>query len=290
MIIPYLVHILILIGIYAILAVSLNLALGYSGLLNLGHIALFGIGAYSSAILNSFGIPFIFSFILAGFITGIFGVILVFCTKTLKGDYYALASLGFAFVVYSLFLNFKYLTNGPLGITGIKKPNIFGFVLNENIHFLIFVIVICIISVFVINKIVNSGFGKLLGAMRDNELGLRILGKNTLALKYETMFISGFFAGISGSLFAHYIGYIEPNAFYLTELIFILTIVIIGGIASIKGSIISTFLIIFIIEFSRFLPFSSSIIGPARQIVYSIVLLIILIYKPRGLYGRIDLE
>ena len=290
MIIPYLVHILILIGIYSILAVSLNLALGYSGLLNLGHIALFGIGAYTSALLSTNEVPFIFSLLLAGIVSGIFGFILVFGTKKLKGDYYALASLGFAFVIYSLLLNLKDLTNGPLGIAGIPKPNLFGLTLNENIYFLIFVIIICLISVYIINKIVKSGFGKLLGAMRDNELGLRVLGKNTGKLKYKAMFVSGFFAGLTGSLFAHYIGYIDPNTFYISELIFILTIVIIGGIASIKGTIISTFLIIILSESSRFLPFPSSIVGPARQIIYSLVLLIILIFKPRGLYGRIDLE
>ena len=290
MIFPYLIHILILIGIYSILSVSLNLVLGYSGLLNLGQIALFGIGAYTSALLSTNGVPFVVSFILAGIISAIFGLLLVFATKKLKGDYFALASLGFAFVIYSLLLNLKEITNGPLGITSIPKPTLFGFIIKENFYFLLLVLIICIISIYIINKIVNSGFGKLLSAMRDNELGLKVLGKNTSKLKYKAMLISCFFAGISGSLYAHYIGYIEPNTFYLTELIFILTIVIIGGIASIKGSVISTFLIIAISETSRFLPFPSSIVGPARQIVYSVILLIILIFKPRGLYGRIDLE
>ena len=290
MIIPYLTHILILIGIYSILAVSLNLAIGYSGLLNLGHVALFGIGAYTSALLSAEGIPFIISFLMAGIVSGFFGFLLVFATKKLKGDYYALASLGFAFVIYSMLLNLKEITNGPLGIAGILKPSFFGLVFKDNFYFLILVFIICIISVYIINKIVNSGFGKLLGAMRDNELGLRVLGKNTAKLKYKAMFVSGFFAGLSGSLYAHYIGYIDPNTFYITELIFILTIVIVGGIASIKGSVISTFLIIIISESSRFLPFPSSIVGPARQIVSSVVLLLILIFKPRGLYGRIDLE
>ncbi|MBI2451764.1 branched-chain amino acid ABC transporter permease [Candidatus Pacearchaeota archaeon] len=290
MIFPYLIHILILIGIYLILAVSLNLSLGYAGLLSLGHVALFGIGAYTSALLNINGVPFVFSFLLAGLLAGFFGFLLAFATGKLKGDYYALASLGFAFVVYSLLLNLTEITRGPLGIPGISKPQIFGWAIKDNFSYLIFLALVCFVSIFLINKIVNSGFGKLLGAMRDDETGLRILGKDTKKLKYKTMFVSGFFAGISGSLFAHYIGFIDPNTFYISELVLILTIVILGGIASLKGSITATFVVIVLSELMRFLPLPSAIIGPGRQIVYAIVLIIILMFRPRGLLGRIDLE
>ncbi len=102
--------------------------------------------------------------------------------------------------------------------------------------------------------------------------------------------ISAFFAGIAGSLFAHYISYIDPNFFTLTEVILILTIVIVGGIASIKGSVAATFLILLIPEALRFINLSSAVVGPVRQIIYSLILLSILLYKPRGLFGRIDLE
>ena len=126
--------------------------------------------------------------------------------------------------------------------------------------------------------------------MRDNEIALRVLGKDTAKLKYKVMIISGFFTGIAGSLFAHYIGFIDPNTFYISELILLITIVIIGGIASIKGSVIATFIILSLSEIIRFLPLPSSILGPTRQIVYSIVLILILMFKPRGLFGRVDLE
>ncbi len=289
MIVPYIISILILVSIYIILGLSLNLALGYSGLLNLGQAALFGIGAYTSALLNLAGVPFLISFICAGIVSGIFGYFLVFATRNLKGDYYALASLGFSFVVYSLLLNFVFLTKGPFGITGIPRPNIFGFVFEHNLSFLIFSSLIAVLSIFCIDKIVKSGFGKILEAMRDDETQLRILGKDTLKLKYKVMFISGFFAGVSGSLFAHYIGFIEPNSFYINEIVLILTIVIIGGIASVRGTVLSAFLIVALSEFLRFIPLPSSIVGPGRQIIYALILIIILMYRPRGLYGRIDL-
>jgi len=289
MIDAYIINLLIFIGIYSLLAVSLNLALGYTGLLNFGHIAFFGIGAYTSTLLTMAGVPFILSFLLAGIFAGLSGFFLVWVAKKLKGDYFALASLGFAFVVYSLLLNLDF-TRGPLGIPGIPRPDFFGLVLNSNLSYLIFVFIVSFLSIFIIYKIIKSPFGRLLKAVRDDEVNLRVLGKNTLNLKYKSMFISAFFAGIAGSLFAHYISYIDPSSFYLSNLILIFIIVIIGGLASIKGSIAGAFVIILIPEILRFLNLPSSILGPMRQIIYALILILILIYKPRGIFGKVDLD
>ncbi|MBS3174940.1 branched-chain amino acid ABC transporter permease [Candidatus Woesearchaeota archaeon] len=286
----YLIHILILIGIYIILAVSLNIALGYTGLLNLGHIAFFGIGAYTSAILTREGIPFILALIISCIIAGCFGFLLVWITKRLKGDYLALATLGFSFLIYSLMLNLSSITNGPLGISGISRPNIFGYFLKSNFEFLLFVIFIAIISCMIMYAIIKSPFGRLLHATRDDELGLRVLGKNTIKIKYKAMIISSLFAGLAGSLFAHYNGYIDPTSFMLNSIIFIFTIVIVGGIASFKGSIIATFILFIIPELLRFFAIPSHVLGPTRQIIYALILIGILLFKPKGLFGRIDLE
>ena len=290
MIEAYLIHILVLVGIYIILAVSLNLALGYTGMLNLGHVAFFGIGAYTSALLTKSGVHFLIAFPLAGLFVTIFGYFLVLATNKLKGDYLALATLSFSFVVYSLLLNLTFLTRGPLGVAGIMKPEFFGLRILYPSQYLIFVAIIVTISVFIIHRIVKSPFGRLLQATRDDELGLKVLGKNTFKLKYKAMMISAFFAGIAGSLFAHYITYIEPNSFTLSELIFVLTIVIVGGLASLKGSVVSAFIIVMIPEALRFLSLPSAILGPMRQIVYALILLCILLFRPRGLFGRVDLE
>ncbi len=279
-----------MIAIYIILAVSLNLALGYTGLLNLGHVAFFGIGAYTSTLLVQNGTPFILAFILAGLFASVFGYLLVLATRNLKGDYLALATLGFAFVVYSVLLNWTSLTRGPLGIPGIPKPSILGLTIQSNEAFLIFVTILAILFCLIMYAIIKSPFGRLLEATRDDELGLRVLGKDTFKLKYKAMMVSAFFAGLAGSLFAHYISYIDPNSFILTEIIFIFTIVIVGGIASFRGSIAATVILILIPEFLRFLALPSSVIGPARQIIYALILLGILLYRPRGLFGRVDLE
>lgn len=290
MIEAYFIHLLILIGIYLILALSLQLSIGFTGLLNLGHIAFYGIGAYASALLVMAGWPFWFSFLSAGLIAMIFGFLLSLSSNRLKGDYLALATMGFSFVMYALFLNWTKLTRGPLGLPGIPRPEIFNIDFSENLSYFILVIIIALISYFIIKRITSSPFGKVLEAIRDDELAAQILGKNSLKMKSYALALSAFFAGIAGSLFAHYINYIDPSSFTLLQIIPILTIVIIGGLASLEGTIFATIIIVLLPEPLRFIGFPSSIIGPARQILFALILLAILIFKPKGFYGKVELE
>lgn len=286
----YIIHLLILIGIYIILATSLNLSIGFTGLLNLGHVAFFGIGAYASALLTLAGVPFITSFFLAGIIAACFGFLLVLATRKLKGDYLALATLGFSFVIYSVFLNWTELTRGPLGIPGIPKPTIFGLAITNNTSYLVFVALVMVGVLLFLWRLTVSRYGRLLGAVRDDEVALRVLGKNTFKLKAQSMAVAAFCAGLAGSLFAHYLTYIDPSSFFLSEIILVVTIVMIGGLASLPGTIVATILILLVPEALRFVALPSSVIGPARQLLYAIVLISILLFKPRGLLGRIDLE
>ncbi len=288
--VSYLLHIAILVVIYIILTVSLNLALGYTGLLNLGHVAFFGIGAYTSTLLVMAGAPFFGGLIAAGLFSAFFGFLLVAATNRLKGDYLALATLGFAFVVYSLFQNLREITRGPLGIPSIPRPSFFGFTISSPPEYFILFLVICALSIILIHRIVNSPFGRLLQATRDDEIGVRVLGKNTFRLKCIAMMISAFFAGIAGSMFAHYITFIDPTSFYLNELMLLLTLVIVGGIASMRGSIAAPVIIVTIPELLRFLDLPAPVLGPIRQMAYALILIAILLYRPRGIFGRIDLE
>ena len=290
MLTAYLIHLLILICIYIILAISLQLAVGFTGLLNLGHISFYAIGAYASALLALAGFPFWLSILSAGILAMIFGFLLSLPINKIKGDYLALATMGFSFVVYAVLLNWTDLTNGPLGLPGIPKPNLFGFDFSQNSDFLMLALAIALISYLIIKLITKSPFGKVLEAIRDNELAAKILGKNTFKMKAYAMAMSAFFAGIAGSLYAHYITYIDPTSFSIMELIPVLSIVIIGGLASLEGTVIATIILILLPEPLRFIGFPSSIVGPARQIIYALFLLLILIFKPKGLYGRVKLE
>jgi len=286
---PYFTHIAILIGIYAILAMSLNLTIGFTGLLNLGHVAFFGIGAYTSALLTIAGLPFPVSFVTAGLVASGFGFLLMLGVRKIKGDYLALVTLGFSFVIYSIFLNWTGLTRGPLGIPGIPKPEFGPLTISTNGDYLIFVIVTATIVGLFLWRLTKSRYGRLLEAVRDDELAAQVLGKNTFKVQAQSMMISSFLAGIAGSLFAHYITYIDPSSFFISEIILVLTILIVGGLGSLPGSVIAAAIILIIPELLRFIGLPSTIIGPMRQILYAGLLLGVLMLRPRGLLGKIDL-
>lgn len=290
MIDAYFAHLLIITSIYLILALSLQLSIGFTGLLNLGHIAFFAIGAYTSAILAKVGVPFWFCIIIAGLLPTIFAYILSVATNKLKGDYLALATLGFSFVIYALALNWISLTNGPLGISQIPRPALLGIDFSSNSNFLILALVIAIATYFIIRMITLSPFGKTLEAIRDDEIAAKTLGKNTALAKSVSLITSSLFAGIAGSLFAYYLTYIDPSSFTFSNLIPILVIVIVGGLASLPGTIFATIIIVLLPEPLRFLGLPSSLIGPGRQMLYALFLLLILLYKPKGFYGKVDLE
>lgn len=286
----YFIHLLILICIYLILSLSLNLSVGYSGMLNFGHISFYGLGAYTSALLALAGAPFLLCLLAGGLVAMLTGFLLALPSDKIKGDYLVLVTIGFSFIVYSLMLNLDGLTRGPLGLPGIPRPVIFGFGFEDNFYFFILIALITSIVYLIIQRITESPFGKLLEAVRDDELATKILGKDTFKVKAISLATSAFFAGIAGSLYASYITFIDPSSFSLMQIIPVITIVIVGGLASLPGTVLATIILTLIPEALRFVGFPSQILGPMRQIVYALILLLILIYRPRGFWGKVELE
>jgi branched-chain amino acid transport system permease protein len=286
----FFVHIAILICIYILVALGLNLAVGYTGQVSLGHIAFFGVGAYTSALLSAHHYPFIVCFIAAGLLAAAAGLAITLITRRLAGDYFALVSLGFSFIAYSIFLSWESLTHGPLGIAGIARPRIFGFAFNTLPLYLVLCLIVVVLAVAFFYRLVNSPYGKLLQAVRDEKLGAASLGKNVLRLKYQSMMVAACLTGLGGSLFAHYISFIDPMSFFLSEIILAFTIVIVGGLASLRGTVVAAILIVLLPELLRFLSLPSSVLGPLRQIIYALLLLGILLVRPRGLFGKVDLN
>ena len=285
----YLGHLAILIIIYSILAVSLDLAVGRGGILNLGHIAFFGIGAYTSTLLVMNSVPFLLGLLGAGFLAGITGFILALPTARLSGDYLAVATLGFGFIVESLMRNLS-VTRGALGIPGIPKPSLLGMEIASNFSYLVFASAIAGVSLFVMHRLMHSHYGRLVEAIRDDKTAAKSLGVSTLSVTSLTLFIAAFFAGIAGSLYAHYITFIAPGMFNLHELIFVFSIIIVGGLASFRGAIVGAIIMTLLPEPLRFIGLPSSIIGPARQMLFAILLLSIIYFKPKGLFGQVELE
>lgn len=285
----YLIYILILIGIYSILAISLQLSIGITGLFNLGHISFFAIGAYISALATLNGFSYSLAFLISGIGAMIAGFLLSLITHKLRGDYFALVTVAFYFIINAIELNWMSLTKGSLGLSEIPKPILFGYSFSDNFSFCILTLVVTICSYIIIYRIINSNFGKVLESIRDDEITSKVLGKNTFKMKTLSLGVSAFFAGIAGSLYASYITFIDPSCFTLLQLIPILCIVILGGLGSLKGTIIVTIAIVFFSESIKFIGISPTILSPMRQIIYAIILLMVLLFKPKGLYGKIEL-
>jgi branched-chain amino acid transport system permease protein len=283
MIIEYFIHLFVLIGIYAILAMSLNLAMGFTGLLNIGHIAFYGIGAYTSALLVlRLGMPFWFALLLACVVAALFGLLLSIPTVRLRGDYLALATLGFAIIFEAVTKNWISLTKGPLGLAGIPRPAFFG----STFSYMLLVFAFVVITYIFISHLTKTPFGRVLKAIREDEIVAKALGKDTTRFKVIALAISAFFAGLAGGLYAHYISFIDPGTFSIMESILIISMVIVGGLGSIEGSIIGAVVLTLLPEPLRFLPLPSYVIGASRQIIYALLLVMMLLVRPGGFLGK----
>ena len=290
----YLIHLAILFAIYGILGLSLNLVVGYTGLLSVTHAAFYGIGAYATAILlTSLGVNFFVSVLAAMIVSAIVALLIGLILSKFDDDYYALASFGFNIIIFSVFLNWQELTRGPLGIPGIGKPSFeifnFQFLISNNLEFLILALVFLALIYFASRFIVNSSFGRILKAIREDEKAIQIFGYNTLYYKLAIFVISAAMAGVAGSLFASYITFIDPSSFWLMESIFILAIVILGGLSNLKGSLLGALFLILLPEALRFVGMPNDIAAQMRQVIYGVILILLMLYRPQGLAGEYKL-
>lgn len=283
----YLLHILVIAGIYIILTLSLNLIVGYTGLPALGHAAFSCVGAYVSSLLAlNLGISPWIGLVIGACVAMLISIVVGFPSLRLKGDYLALATFGFGVIVYSVAKNWVSLTRGPMGLPGIPGFSILGYQLSEIWAYLILVIIFVIITIFIIGRIVNSPFGRILRSIREDEIASEALGKNTAKYKLLVFIIGAFFAGIAGSLYAHYITFIDPSSFTVMESISILLMVIFGGMGSIAGSVVGATILVILPEFLRFLGMPSSIAAPMRQMIYGLLLTILMLKRPQGILGK----
>lgn len=286
----YFIHLGILFSIYAILGISLNLVVGYTGLLSVTHAAFYGIGAYTTAtLLTQSGIGFFSSVILGVIIVFIISFLIGIVLSRLENDYYALGSFGFNVIIFFLFLNWQGLTRGPFGISGISKPELFGINFTSNFSFLILVLVFFSFIYLVSQFIVSSSFGRVLKAIREDEKTIQVFGYNTFYYKLAIFIISAAMASIAGSLYASYVTFIDPSSFALMESIFILAIIILGGLANIKGSVFGALFLILLPEVLRFVGFPVEFAAQMRQIIYGVILILLMLYRPQGLVGEYKL-
>jgi branched-chain amino acid transport system permease protein len=265
----------------------LDLVAGHGGFLSISQAAFYGLGAYTSALLAvQVGIPFCMS-ILAGMIVAFLASFVVSLPSLrLHGDYFVIATFGFQMILFSVFNNWMRITHGPLGIPGIPQPVIFGWHATSHLDFLILAVAFSCFGYFVVYRLTSSPFGRVLHAIRQDEVLAKALGKNTLYFKVTAFAVSAALAASAGSLYAHYITYIDPTSFTVMESILIISMVIIGGAGSTWGPLVGAVVLVTLPEVLRFVGLPSAAAANLRQIIYGSLLVIMMMFRPRGLMGK----
>ena len=273
---PYYSGILTMVCINVILAVSLNLATGFLGQLVLGHAGFMSVGAYSAALFTMYsGLPTVVSFPLAllvgGIVAAAFGVIIGVPALRLKGDYLAILTLGFGEIIRVLILAMPF-TGGAAGLSGIPLLTTFTYVF-----------IIAIITVAVIFAFIHSRHGRAVIAIREDEIAEEAAGIHTTYYQLLAFVLAAFFAGIAGGLYAHHIGVLDPSKFDFNYSVEILIMVVLGGMGSITGSIVAAIVLTLLPELLR--GFSEY-----RMLIYSVILICVMLFKPSGLLGQHELS
>ncbi|HLC68825.1 MAG TPA: branched-chain amino acid ABC transporter permease [Candidatus Bilamarchaeaceae archaeon] len=284
----YLIRIAALIPMYVILIAAFNFSVGWGGIVNLGHVGLFAIGAYTAVLLSMNGVAFPLALLGGATAAAIGGLVIAVITRRIRGDYLALVTLGFSFIVYSLILNTKEPLGASFGLS-VPRPEIFGISLLSNLDYLGFAVLLAVALIYLLYRITRSPLGLAMEAIRDDEQLARSLGKRVEKLRAMNLMIAGAYAGVAGGLFAHYLNYIHPSVFYLNELIAELAMLLLGGLGSIAGSVIGAIVILLLPEALRFIAISPELVGPLRMILYALVLLGIAFLRPQGICGRVRL-
>ena len=291
-------------GIWAILAVSLNLLIGYTGLLSVAHVGFFGVGAYTVAALTTnpayeqlraevmpvLALPFFVALPIGMVLAGLVALFVGSVLARFRTDIFVLVSFSFAIIAHSVFLNWRPVTRGPFGIHEIAKPD-FGFwLVDGRFEFMVLTLVFVALVVFVAWLIVSSSFGRVLMAIREDEDAIQVFGYRAERFKLAVWVISAMMAALAGGLVASEQTFIDPNSFILLESILMVAIVIMGGLGSLRGSLLGAMIFVILLEGLRFAPFvPEGYVGQTRMIIFGVLLAVLMIFRPQGLVGRYKL-
>lgn len=280
----YVLYVVSLVAVYGILALSLNLVLGYTGILSVAHAAFMGIGAYTTALLlTGWGVSFFLTLPAGLAVAGLVGAALAASTLRLRGDYYIIGSFGFQVILFNVFLNWIGLTKGPFGIRNIPKPQAFGLAFDSPVRYAVLTFAFLAASLWVARRVAESPYGKVLRAIREDEAGAASIGKNVRRYKISIFVVSAMLASLGGALYAGLISYVDPFAFTVHESIFLQALVIIGGAGNVYGSVVGAAVLIVIPETLRFFDVPTTVASPIREILYGSLMILFLRFRPKGL-------
>ena len=265
--------------IYSLLSMGNMVIGGFTGMLNLGHAAFWGVGAYITAILmTGYNVPFSAAFLAAGIGTALVGLVVSIPCLRLSTDFLSLITIAFSYIFLAVVRNWMSVTKGPQGIPGISCINFFGvdFSSANAVYFVLFAV--AVVSFIVISNITKSTFGLAMKAVRDDELGARSAGIKPAQVKILSFVIGTFFAGLAGALYAAYIGYIGPNTFTFDTSTTIFQMCILGGLGSIPGAVVGT--VFFVV-----MPETIRTLAVYRVGVGGVIMLLLMLFRPQGIMG-----
>ncbi|MFH2059282.1 MAG: high-affinity branched-chain amino acid ABC transporter permease LivM [Pseudomonadota bacterium] len=280
----YQTNIMISALIYVMLGLGLNIVIGLAGLLDLGYVAFFAVGAYSYALLNlHYGLTFWVALPLGGLLAAAFGIILGYPVLRLRGDYLAIVTLGFGEIIRLVLENWNEFSKGPSGIANIPKPDLFGMNLSmqaDSIFLFYIIVALVIFTIFIINRLENSRIGRAWIALKDDEIACQSMGIDKGKTKLRAFALGAMWAGMGGVVFAAKTTFINPASFTIWESVIILCTVVLGGMGSITGVICGAMLLILLPEYLR-------AVSEYRMIVFGTVLVLMMVFKPGGMIENV---
>lgn len=290
----YAMHLLVLLEIYLLVATSLNLLIGFAGLLQVAHAAYYGVGAYVGAIITmnalKLGVEFLPAVACGGLAAAVLSLLVSLPAWRFRGDSFVLMSLSVQAALFAIFYNWVDLTGGPFGLSAIPKPAIFGITLASQGSICVFYGLIVGACVGMLGLLKRSPFGRCLQAVRDDELAARSLGIPSQRLNVQAFAIASFLVGVAGALYAAYATYIDPTSFSLDVSILMLSMVIVGGTGNLIGPFVGALTIIAIPEVLRFAAIPDAVAASVRLLAYGLLLIVLMRLRPQGLAGRYRFE
>ncbi len=277
----YYLNVLVFVGIYSLITIGLSLLMGYTGQISLGHAAFFGLGAYTSGVLSTkFGVSPWLALLAAIFVTGGIAFLIAAPALKLKGHYLAMATLAFGYIVFIVFNQASSLTGGPSGFGQIPRFRLGNFLLRSDVHYYYLVWTLVIVVLLVSLNIIHSRVGRALRSIHEGELTANIMGVNTAKYKIQVFVLSAVYASLAGSLYAHFITFLNPTPFGFHFSIVFVAMVAVGGMASVWGAMIGAALLTILPEYLR--AFHDYDI-----LIYGSILLLIMMFLPQGLFAGI---
>lgn len=283
----YLLHILVMLEIYILLALSANQKVGLSGLLSLAQAVFYGIGAYAAAItITRFGFSYWLALPAAMLTCILSALVFSYIAGKVRDLYFSLATLALQIIFFSVAYNWIPVTNGAYGISGISNPEFFGIKITSPGSFAMFGGVWVLVVTLFYSWFLKTPISRLIQATRDDQIAILSLGKNPNYYKRISIILSAVIAGIAGTLYATYTTYIDPTSFTLDESILILSIVLIGGAGRIIGPVTGAFIYILLPELLKFLQMPDGIAANMRMILFGLLLVLIVRFRPKGIFGK----